>query len=183
MEHDAFAFNTVRTIVEEIGTNSVQAFAQGDLTDRPLTGSSTWLGIVVGTPVAGGAQGDRLVGTAALNYDMAVGGLDAAFSGIKNIDRGTVHPIEALIFSDIAIGPDGTFSEPANPAPVSRAASTAPDTPKLRAFSSGLTSSAPSGRLGNRHTNETGTGAWQSMHALARRVSEQVLGLRLQRDT
>ena len=110
MEHGAFVLNTVRTIGEEIETNSVHALALGDLTDRPLTGSASWLGIMVGTPVAGDAQGDRLVGMAALNYDMAVGGLDAAFSGIKNIDRGTAHSVEVLLFSNVAIGSDGTFS-------------------------------------------------------------------------
>lgn len=110
MEHGAFALHTVQTIDEEVDTNSVQAIALGDLTDLPLTGSATWLGIMVGTPVAGDAQGDRLVGTAALNYDMAVGGLDAAFSGIKNIDRGAAYPVEVLIFSNLAVGADGTFS-------------------------------------------------------------------------
>ena len=109
MEHGAFALNTVRTIGEEIETNSVHSVALGDLTDHPLTGSATWLGIMVGTSVAGDDRGDRLVGTAALNYDMAVGGLDAAFSGIKNIDRGTAHPVEALVFSNLVVGADGTF--------------------------------------------------------------------------
>ena len=109
MGHGAFALNTVRTIGEEIETNSVHAVALGDLADRPPTESATWLGIMVGTSVAGDDRGDRLVGTAALNYDMAAGGLDAAFSGIKNIDRGAAHPVKALIFSNLAIGPDGTF--------------------------------------------------------------------------
>ena len=110
MEHGAFALNTVRTIGEEIETNSVHAVALGELTDGPLTGSATWLGTMVGTPVAGDDRGDRLVGKAALNYDMAVGALDAAFSSIKNIDRGTAYPVETLTFSDLAVGQDGTFS-------------------------------------------------------------------------
>ena len=50
------------------------------------------------------------MGTAALNYDMAAGGLDAGFSGIKNIDRGTAHSVETVIFSDLAVGPDGVFA-------------------------------------------------------------------------
>ena len=82
----------------------------GDLTGRPLTGSATWLGIMVGTPTAGNDLGDQLVGTAALNYDMAAGGLDAAFSGIKNIDRGMAHTTETVIFSNLAIDTDGTFA-------------------------------------------------------------------------
>lgn len=40
---------------------------------------------------------------------MSASGLDAAFSGIVNIDRGTAHGVKAVIFSDIAAGPDGTF--------------------------------------------------------------------------
>ena len=110
MEHGAFMLDTDRAIGEEAETHTVYTIALGDLTARPLTGTATWLGIMVGTPTAGDGKGDRLVGTAALNYDMAAGGLDAAFSGIRNIDRGRTHGIEAVIFSNIAVGPDGTFA-------------------------------------------------------------------------
>ena len=54
--------------------------------------------------------GDRLAGTAVLNYDMDAGELDVAFSGIRNIDRGTALGVEAVFFSDLAVGPDGTFA-------------------------------------------------------------------------
>ena len=64
----------------------------------------------MGTPTAGDDKGERLVGTAALNYDMAAGGLDATFSGIRNIDRGTPHNVEAVMFSDLEVGSDGTFT-------------------------------------------------------------------------
>ena len=109
-EHSSFALNSLRAVGEGVESDTLHAVALGDLTDRPLTGSATWLGIIVGTPIAGDDRGDRLVGTAALNYDMAVGGLDAGFSGIKNLDRGTAHTTETVIFSDLAVGPDGTFS-------------------------------------------------------------------------
>jgi len=110
MEHGSFALNRVRAVGEEVESDTLRAVALGDLTDRPLTGSATWLGVMVGTPTVGGDRGERLVGTAALNYDMAAGGLDAAFSGITNIDRGTAHSVEAVIFSELAVGPDGTFA-------------------------------------------------------------------------
>ena len=110
MEHGSFAFNTLRAAGEEFESNTLHAVALGDLTDRPLAGSATWLGIMVGTPISGDDRGDRLVGTAALNYDMSAGGLDAGFSGIKNIDRGTAHSVETVIFSDLVVEPDGTFS-------------------------------------------------------------------------
>ena len=110
MEHGSFALNCLRAAGEEFGSNTLHAVVLGDLTGRPLTGSATWLGIIVGTPIAGDDRGDRLVGTAALNYDMAAGGLDAGFSGIKNIDRGTAHSVETVIFSDLTVEPDETFS-------------------------------------------------------------------------
>ena len=110
MEHGSFALNTQRGVDDDIEVDLVYTMAMGDLTDRPLTGSATWLGIMVGTPTAGEDEGDRLVGTAALNYDMAAGGLDAAFSGITNIDRGTAHDFEVVLFSDLEVGSDGTFA-------------------------------------------------------------------------
>ena len=110
MEHGSFVLDTDRVIGEGAEINAVYARALGDLTARPLTGSATWLGLMVGTPVVGEGQGDRFVGTAALNYDMTAGTLDAAFSGIKNIDRGTAHGVEAVIFSNLAVDSEGTFA-------------------------------------------------------------------------
>ncbi|MCY4394747.1 MAG: hypothetical protein OXC10_06395 [Rhodospirillaceae bacterium] len=110
MEHGHFGLYDDRVAGEEIEAAYSYALALGDLTNRPLTGSATWLGVMVGTPTAGDDRGDRLVGTAALNYDINAGGLDAAFSGIRNIDRGTVHGVEVVIFSNLAVGPDGTFA-------------------------------------------------------------------------
>ena len=82
MEHGSFGLFNDRAIGEEIEATYLYALALGDLTGRPPAGSATWLGIMVGTPTAGDDEGDRLVGTAALNYDMDAGALDAAFSGI-----------------------------------------------------------------------------------------------------
>ena len=136
MEHGSFALNRLSRVGEEAEIDALDAMALGDLTDSPLTGSASWLGIMVGTPVSGDDRGDRLVGTAALNYDMAAGGLDAAFSGIRNIDRGTAHSTETVIFSDLEVGSDGTFARGQSGARASRAASTVPATPKRRASSS-----------------------------------------------
>ena len=110
MKHGSFALRSDRVTREEVESNALYATALGDLTDRPLSGSATWLGVMVGTPTAGDDEGDRLVGTAALNYDISAGGLNAAFSGIRNIDRGAAHTVETVIFSNLAVAPDGTFS-------------------------------------------------------------------------
>ena len=110
MEHGSFALNSLHAVGEEDESNTLHAVALGDLTDRPLTGSATWLGIMVGTPTEGDDRGDRLVGTAALNYEMTTGRLDAGFTGIRNIDRGTAHSTETVFFSNLEVGSDGTFS-------------------------------------------------------------------------
>ena len=110
MDHSAFDLVNQRRADEESESDLLHTLALGELPGRALTGSATWLGIMVGTPIAGGDRGDRLVGTAALNYDIAAGGLNAGFSGIRNIDRGTAHSVEAVIFSDLAVGSDGTFA-------------------------------------------------------------------------
>lgn len=109
MEHGAFTFETDRSIGEGSGTIAAYALALGDLTRRPLNGPAAWAGIMVGAPVAGDDKGDRLVGTAELIYDLSAGGLTAAFSGIRNVDRGRAHGVEAVMFSNIAVAPDGTF--------------------------------------------------------------------------
>ena len=110
MEHGSFALSGARGAGEGFDFDTVYTMVLGDLTDRPLTGSATWVGIMVGTPTVEEDRGDRLVGTAALNYDMTAGGLDAAFSGIRNTDRGTAHATETVRFSDLEVGSDGTFS-------------------------------------------------------------------------
>ena len=109
MEHGAFTFETDRSIGEGSGTIAAYALALGDLTHRPLSGTAVWAGIMVGAPIAGEDKGDRLVGTAELIYDLDAGGLAAAFSGIRNIDRGRAHGTETVMFSNIAVAPDGTF--------------------------------------------------------------------------
>ena len=110
MDHSAFLVHSDRIASSEVDSHALYSLASGDLTGQPLTGSATWLGLMVGAPVSGEDEGDRLIGTAALNYDPASGGLDAAFSGIKNIDHGTAHTSGTVIFSNLTVEADGTFA-------------------------------------------------------------------------
>ena len=118
MEHGSFAVQTEQVMLDEGGTSALYALALGDLTGGPLTGGATWLGIMVGTPTAGHDQGDRLVGTAALNYhfpeEVSPDGsgplLDVAFSGIKNIDRGMAHSTDTVIFGNLVVDSEGVFA-------------------------------------------------------------------------
>ena len=110
MDHSSFSLVTVSVTSPEFTAVSQHGEALGDLTGTP-PGRATWLGLMVGTPVAGDDTGERLIGTAALNYDLSAGGgLDVAFSGIENVDEGRAHTTETVIFPDVPIGPGGTFS-------------------------------------------------------------------------
>jgi len=40
---------------------------------------------------------------------MDAGALDAAFTGIVNVDRNAAHTTTAVTFADIPVGPEGTF--------------------------------------------------------------------------
>jgi len=116
LEHSTFAILNERQTGDEGTVDVWYGITVGGLTGTPPTGSATWLGIMTGTPVTGDARGERLVGDAALTFDLASGddgsgpSLDAAFGGIKNIDRGTAHTVETLLFENVAVGPDGTFA-------------------------------------------------------------------------
>ena len=119
MEHSTFAILSESQTGED-GTVGVRyGIALGELAGfppGPIPGSATWLGLMVGTPVSGDGRGERLVGDAALTYDFPSGGdvtgasLDLAFGGIRNIDRGTAHTVETVLFESLAVGPEGTFA-------------------------------------------------------------------------
>lgn len=110
MAHSGFAVEDFQATEQGIRTGLRSGIAGGDLTGTPVTGGATWLGVMVGTPATGSRRGDRLQGDAALNYDLSSGGgLDVAFSSIKNIDRGAAHPTATVLFADVPIAPGGTF--------------------------------------------------------------------------
>ena len=116
MEHSSFATQNERQTGEEGTVDVWYGITVGDFAAAAPVGSATWLGLMAGTPVSGDARGERLVGDVALIYAFPSGGdgsgpsLDAAIGGIANIDRGTAHTVETVLFSDLAVGADGTFA-------------------------------------------------------------------------
>ena len=119
MEHSAFAVLHESQSGDDGRVDVRYGIAVGELAGTlpgPVPGTATWSGLMVGTPVSGDARGERLVGDAVLTYDFPfwVGApepsLDVAFGGIRNIDRGTAHTVEAVLFFNLAVGPDGTFA-------------------------------------------------------------------------
>ena len=109
MDHGSFAVQTERLRVQQVTLDSRYAMSGGDLTGTRPTGSTTWLGLMVGTPATGSNRGDLLQGDAALNYDLSFNSLDVAFSSIKNIDRGAAHSTEVVMFQNVLMGSGGTF--------------------------------------------------------------------------
>lgn len=59
LEHSSFAILNESQTSEEGTVDVWYGLAVGDLTGTSPTGSATWLGIMVGTPVAGNARGER----------------------------------------------------------------------------------------------------------------------------
>ena len=115
LEHSSFAILNESQSGEEGTVDVWYGIAVGDLAETPPTGSATWLGIMVGTPVTGDARGERLVGDTSLTYEFPSEGdgagpsLDVAFGGIKNIDRRTAHTVEEVLFENVQVGAEGTF--------------------------------------------------------------------------
>ena len=117
MEHSTFAIQNESQTGDDGTVDIWYGIALGELAGfppGPIPGTATWLGIMLGTLVTGDARGERLVGDAVLTYQFPTQGsghtLDAAFGGIKNIDRGTAHGVETVLFENLAVGPDGTFA-------------------------------------------------------------------------
>ena len=109
MEHGSFTVQFERLREQEVTLVGRYGLAGGDLTRARPTGDAAWLGLMVGTPATGTNRGDRLLGDAALNYDLDSRSLDIAFSRIKNIDRRRAHWTETVMFQDVRIGARGTF--------------------------------------------------------------------------
>ena len=106
MRHAGFVAQTESGTLEDITFHARYALAGGDLTNTAPTGSATWLGVMVGLDLAGGG---KLAGDAALNFDLGMGWLDAAFSSIKNLDSKSAHHTPTIMFTDVPVGSNGTF--------------------------------------------------------------------------
>ena len=119
LENSSFAILNESQTSQEGTVDVWYGIAVGDLAGtlpgNLPAGVAAWRGIMVGTPVTGEGRGERLVGDAVLTYDFpfwngAPGpSLHVAFGGIKNIDRGTAHIVETVLFENVEVGTEGTF--------------------------------------------------------------------------
>ena len=80
-EHATLGVQAGAGNLEGTRVSALVSYAGGELTGDPLTGSATWLGLMIGLPTIGSSRDGRLEGMAALNYDMAAGGGMGNFRG------------------------------------------------------------------------------------------------------
>lgn len=109
LEHSGFSVQTQSGTRGGVAVDIRNGFAGGILTGARPAGSATWRGLMVGRPATGGNRHERLLGDAVLSYDMDAGALDAAFTGIVNIDRNAAHATAEVRFAGVPVGADGTF--------------------------------------------------------------------------
>ena len=108
MQHASFWVGSAQTTEEGHRVAGWAGFSVGDSTGSRPAVSATWRGLMVGTPSRGAARGNTLQGDAALTYTPAGNSLDAAFTDIKDLDRGAAHSTESVRFEDVPVAADGT---------------------------------------------------------------------------
>ena len=116
LSHSAFAVETFTLTYEiEDGSDLIahvrSTLVGGELTGAAPGGSAIWRGLMVGTPPLGPHRGDFLQGDAALVYDLSGGMLNAAFTNIVNLDKREPHGVPRVVFADIPVSADGTYSK------------------------------------------------------------------------
>ena len=111
MDHAGFQLETASETTDSVRFSLRGSFAGGDLTGSAPGFTLTWRGLMAGTATAGAARDNLLQGDAVLTYtaEGARGLLDAAFTNIRDLDRGAAHSTAALRFDDVPVASDGTF--------------------------------------------------------------------------
>ena len=128
MDHAGFAVQTERHSAAGVRYEVRYGLAGGDLAGtRPSGLRGTWRGLMVGTPRSGTLRGNRLQGDAVLTYAVndqyeegdkygeGTSTLDAAFTNIRNLDRGASHSTTSVRFNDVLVSADGTYRRIGSP--------------------------------------------------------------------
>ena len=111
MDHAVFQLEIDSETINGVRVDVRLGGVVGDLTGSAPGFTLTWRGLMAGTATAGAARDNLLQGDAVLTYtaDGARGLLDAAFTNIRDLDRGAAHSTAALRFDDVPVAADGTF--------------------------------------------------------------------------
>ena len=111
MDHAAFAIQTQRDSVDGVRFDILYGLVGGDLAGtRPDEITGTWRGLMVGRARSGTFRGNTLQGDAALTYTGGAGStLDAAFTNIRDLNRGVSYSTTSVRFDDIPVNAGGTY--------------------------------------------------------------------------
>ena len=111
LNHAGFAVQSERSMVEGYSVSGRYGIAAGALTGVAPPLAATWRGLMVGTPRGGALRDNVLQGDAALTYRLsgAGGSLDAAFTDIRNIDRGAAHSTTSVRFDGVPVDSRGAY--------------------------------------------------------------------------
>ena len=83
---------------------------------------------MVGSPLTGTSQGQRLQGDASLTYSLTSQTLNAAFTNIRNLDTETAHSVPSVNFTGVPVDGQGKFEDGPGAGPPAKPGSTAPST-------------------------------------------------------
>ena len=113
LEHSGFTVESYTGTDPFTGTGSQALIGAGggEKTGSAPAGSATWRGVMTGTPATGPRRGKGLTGDAKLTFDMNDLTLDAAFTGIVDIDRLALHSVSSVRFSGVPVSRDGTYAQ------------------------------------------------------------------------
>lgn len=112
LEHGAFAVVEETDVVEEgIELSGIYGLAAGRSSNSRPSVDATYRGLMVGSPVGGAHRGNILQGDAELVYASADNEVDAHFTDIVDLDRGSPHATSRIDFENVAVEQDGIFAK------------------------------------------------------------------------
>ena len=111
LEHGVFAVAEETEGGEDIETSLIVSFVGGRPSDSRPSVDATYRGLMVGSPVDGAHRGNTLQGDAELVYTSADNEVDAHFTDIVDLDRGSPHATLRIDFENLAVDEDGVFEK------------------------------------------------------------------------
>jgi hypothetical protein len=111
LEHGAFAVVEETGVVEGIELSGIYGLAAGRSSNSRPSVDATYRGLMVGSPVGGAHRGNILQGDAELVYTSADNEVDAHFTDIRDLDRGSPHATSRIDFENLAVEEDGLFAD------------------------------------------------------------------------
>jgi hypothetical protein len=111
LEHGVFGVAEDTEGGEDIDSSLIVSIVGGRRSDSRPSADATYRGLMVGSPVDGAHRGNTLQGDAELVYTSADNEVDAHFTDIRDLDRGSPHATSRIDFENLAVEEDGLFAD------------------------------------------------------------------------